>query len=149
VEEKPLGPVCRPYVKGISEKFKRIWDQNNMRTPIKLNTLYIVHLSEQDQKVALNIRHSVSISIPCECGRSYICETGRQLAVRIREHTYNLKQSLLEISKFSQEAYEKQGKLGNYEHRQKVQRISSLGMFNQSDQPTQLGYPCHMHSPNQ
>jgi hypothetical protein len=35
-------------------------------------------------------------SIPCERGRSYICETGRLLAVRLREHRHNLKEGVLE-----------------------------------------------------
>jgi hypothetical protein len=48
-------------------------------------------------------------SIPCEWVRSYIWGTGRLLAVRIREHTYNLKQCLLEKSKLAQHAYEKHG----------------------------------------
>jgi predicted GIY-YIG superfamily endonuclease len=33
-------------------------------------------------------------SIPCEFGRSYIGETGRPLAVRLREHRHNLKEGL-------------------------------------------------------
>jgi predicted GIY-YIG superfamily endonuclease len=45
-------------------------------------------------------------SIPCECGRSYIGETGRPLAVRLREHRHNLQQGLLEKSKLAQHAYE-------------------------------------------
>jgi hypothetical protein len=45
-------------------------------------------------------------SIPCDCGISYIGETGRPLAVRIREHKYNLKLGLLEKSKLAQHAYE-------------------------------------------
>jgi hypothetical protein len=52
-------------------------------------------------------------SIPCECGRSYIGETGRPLAVRLREHKHNLKEGLLEKSKLTQHAYEEAGmKLG-------------------------------------
>jgi hypothetical protein len=43
---------------------------------------------------------------PCECGRSYIGETGRSLAVLLREHRHNLKQGLLEKQKLSQHAYE-------------------------------------------
>jgi predicted GIY-YIG superfamily endonuclease len=39
--------------------------------------------------------------IPCECGRSYIGETGRPLAVRIREHRNNMKNGLLEKSKLA------------------------------------------------
>jgi hypothetical protein len=44
MEEKPLDAVYRPYVKSISEKFKRIGNQNYIRTLLKLNTLYNVHL---------------------------------------------------------------------------------------------------------
>jgi hypothetical protein len=37
--------------------------------------------------------HAVSSTfIPCECGRDYICETGRLLGVRLKEHKYNLEE---------------------------------------------------------
>jgi hypothetical protein len=49
-------------------------------------------------------------SIPCECGRNYISETGRPLAVRLREH--NLQQSLLKKSKLAQHAYEEGHRVG-------------------------------------
>jgi hypothetical protein len=45
-------------------------------------------------------------SIPCECGRSYTDETGRPLAVRLREHRHNLKEGLPEKPKLAQYAYE-------------------------------------------
>jgi predicted GIY-YIG superfamily endonuclease len=51
-------------------------------------------------------------SIPCESGRSYIGETGRSLAVRLREHRHNLKQGLLEKSKLAKHAYEEGHKVG-------------------------------------
>jgi predicted GIY-YIG superfamily endonuclease len=44
--------------------------------------------------------------IPCECGRSYIGETGRSLAVRLREHRHNLKDSLFEKLELARHAYE-------------------------------------------
>jgi hypothetical protein len=52
------------------------------------------------------------VTIPCECGRSYIGETGRPLAVRLREHRHNLKQGLLDKSKLAQHAYEEGHKVG-------------------------------------
>jgi hypothetical protein len=51
-------------------------------------------------------------SIPCECGTSYIGETGRPLAVRLREHRYNLKEGLLEKSKLAQHTYEEDHRVG-------------------------------------
>jgi hypothetical protein len=44
-------------------------------------------------------------SIPCECDRSHIGETGRPLAVRLCEHRHNLKEGLLEKFKLAQHAY--------------------------------------------
>jgi predicted GIY-YIG superfamily endonuclease len=44
--------------------------------------------------------------ISCECGRRYIGETGRPLAVRLRGHRHNLKEGLLEKSKLAQHVYE-------------------------------------------
>jgi hypothetical protein len=51
-------------------------------------------------------------SIPCECGRSYIGETGRPLTVRLRKHRHNLQQGLLEKSKLAQRAYEEGHRVG-------------------------------------
>jgi hypothetical protein len=45
-------------------------------------------------------------SVPCECGRSYIGDTGRPLVVRLHEHRHNFKEGLLEKSKLAQHAYE-------------------------------------------
>jgi hypothetical protein len=45
-------------------------------------------------------------NIPCECGRSYVGETGRPLFVRIGEHKFNLKNCLLDKSKLAQHAFE-------------------------------------------
>jgi hypothetical protein len=44
--------------------------------------------------------------IPCEYDRSYIAETGRPPAVRLREHRHNLQQGFLKKSKLTQNAYE-------------------------------------------
>jgi Na+-translocating ferredoxin:NAD+ oxidoreductase RnfC subunit len=49
---------------------------------------------------------NVKKCIPCGCGRSYTGETGRPVAVRLREHRHNLQQGLLEKSKLAQRAYE-------------------------------------------
>jgi hypothetical protein len=51
-------------------------------------------------------------SIPCECDRSYIGETGRPLDVRLREHRHTLQQGLLEKPKLAQHAYEEGHRVG-------------------------------------
>jgi hypothetical protein len=56
-------------------------------------------------------------SIPCECGRSYTGETGRPLAVRLREHRHNLKEDLLEKPKVAQHACEEGQRVGRDEAR--------------------------------
>jgi hypothetical protein len=50
-------------------------------------------------------------SIPCDCGRCYICETSRPLKVCIKEHKCNLTQGLLERSKLAEHAYEEGQKI--------------------------------------
>jgi hypothetical protein len=105
-EEKPLGYVYIPYVKGVSEKFKRIGNGYNVRTIFRTkhtlkNSLMKTRPNTDPQRTAECV-----YSIPCECGRSYIIETGRPLAVRPREHKHNFKEGLIEKSKLAQHAYE-------------------------------------------
>jgi hypothetical protein len=69
-----------------------------------LNTLLRLHSSKPGRKEIRNRRHSV-YSFPFECGRSYIGETGRPLAVWLHEHRYNLKEGFLEKSKLAQHDY--------------------------------------------
>jgi hypothetical protein len=52
------------------------------------------------QQMAQNV-----YSIPCECGRSYIGETGGPLAVRLSENRHNVKEGLLDKPKLAQLAY--------------------------------------------
>jgi hypothetical protein len=80
-EQKPMGSVYIPYVKGVSEKFKCIGDQYNIRTIFKTkhtlrSSLMKTMLERDTQKMAQCV-----YSNPCECGRSYIGETGRHLAM--------------------------------------------------------------------
>jgi hypothetical protein len=51
-------------------------------------------------------------SIPCECGRSYMGETGRPVAVLLSEHRRNLKEDLAEKSKLARHAYEEGHRVG-------------------------------------
>jgi hypothetical protein len=44
-------------------------------------------------------------SIPSDCGRNYTSETGRPLAMQLREHIHNLREGLTENFKLAQHAY--------------------------------------------
>jgi hypothetical protein len=85
-EEKSLGSVHIPYVKGISKMFKRIGNNYNIRTNFKTKHTLVISLMR-------TTREEIRSRGRSECGRSYIGETGRPLAVRLRKHRHNLKGS--------------------------------------------------------
>jgi hypothetical protein len=105
-EQKPLGSVYIPYIKSVLEKFRRLGTHYNIRTIFKSkHTLRSSHMKTRPERDPLQ-RAQCIYSIPCECGRSCIGETGRPLAVRHREHRRNLQQGRLEKSKLAQHTYE-------------------------------------------
>jgi hypothetical protein len=91
---------------GVSGEFRRIGNRYNIRTIFKTkHTLRSSLMKTRPVRDPLQIAQCI-YSIPCECGRNYIGETGRPLAVRLCEHRHNLQQGLLEKSKLAQHAYE-------------------------------------------
>jgi predicted GIY-YIG superfamily endonuclease len=88
--------IIVPYAKGISQRFRCIGNRYHLRTIFKTNG---------PVRDAQQTKQSV-YSIPCDCGRCYIGATSRLLEVRIKEHKYNLTQSLLEKSELAQHVYE-------------------------------------------
>jgi hypothetical protein len=104
-EVKPIGSMTIPYVKGISEKFKRIGNCYNIRTIFKTkHTLRETLMKTRPMSDSQLTAHCI-YSSPCEYGRSYVGKTGRPLSVRIRENKLNLKNGLLEKSKLTQHAF--------------------------------------------
>jgi hypothetical protein len=97
--------------------------------------------------------------ITCESGRSTIGETGRSLAVLLREDRHNLKEGLKEKSKWAQYAYEEGHSVdldkarileieSNSRYR-KYKESAPYGMFSQSDYPTHFGHFSHLDLPYQ
>jgi hypothetical protein len=94
-------------------------------------------------------------SIPCEYGERNIGETGRSLAMQLREHRHNLKKGLLVKSKLVQHAYEESHRVGwddvrilETESNSKFKKYIHC-MLNQSYQPTQFGHFLHLDPPYQ
>jgi hypothetical protein len=103
---------------------------------------------------------TVSVAFPRECGRSYTGETGRSLAMQLREHRHNLKDGLLVKSKLAQHAYEENHRVGwddakiletesNSKFKKYWESAYIHSMLNQFDQPTQFGHISHLDPPYQ
>jgi hypothetical protein len=87
--------VSTPYSSGVAEEFRRICKRYNTRTFFKTNCTLGNCLGKTKSKFD-----------PCVCGRSYIGETGRPLAVRLKERKYNLKEGLCDKAQFAAHASE-------------------------------------------
>jgi hypothetical protein len=100
-EDNPLGSAYIPRVKDVSEKLKCIGKTTFQTKHIFRSS----HMETRPDREPLQTARFIC-NVPCECGRSFISETGRHLAVLVRERRHTLQQSLLEKSKLSQRAYE-------------------------------------------
>ena len=97
-KKKPEATITLPYIPRLSEKMRRIGNQANIRIVFtSKNTLrnQLVNFKPKSQ----NQQKEVIYSIPCECSKSYIGETGRSLEVRLKEHQYSLKKRDPDVSK--------------------------------------------------
>jgi hypothetical protein len=94
-------------VKDVSEKFKWIGNRYNIKTIFGTkHTFRSLLMRTRPQRNPQQTAQCV-YSIPRECGRSYIGETDRPLAVWLRKHRHKIKEGLIEKSKLAQHAYEK------------------------------------------
>jgi hypothetical protein len=72
------------------------WTTYNFRNTFKIkHPLRSSHMKTRPEGDLQQMPHCIC-SIPCECGRSYIGEIGRPLAMRLCERRHNLKEGLLE-----------------------------------------------------
>jgi uncharacterized protein (UPF0335 family) len=90
-DKVPHSTVVIPYIRGISEKFRRIGNRYNIRTIFKTKHIPRGTLMTIRPDRGLEQTRQCVCSIPCECGRCYIGETSRPLQVRIKEHKHNLR----------------------------------------------------------
>jgi hypothetical protein len=80
------GMVIIPYVKGISEKFRHIWNHFNVRIIFRTkHTLHGTLVRNGPIRDAQQMKQCV-YNIPCDCGRCYIGETHRPSEVCIKEY---------------------------------------------------------------
>jgi hypothetical protein len=75
-EQKPLGSVYITNLKGVSEKFKHIGNRYNIRMIFKTtHTLWSSLMKTRPERDPQQMEQCI-YNNPCECGRSYIGETG-------------------------------------------------------------------------
>jgi predicted GIY-YIG superfamily endonuclease len=148
------GTVVIPYVKGTSEKFRRIGNRFHLKTIFRTkHTLRGALMKTGPVRDAQQTKQCV-YSIPCDCGTYYIGETSRLLEVCIKEHKYNLTQGLLKKIRISptrirgrpQNMLDWSEGLAdwNQHHIQEIQGISPHVSAGPSDQSTQFGHFSHL-----
>ena len=84
--DKPPPVLVTPYVKGLSEKIERQCNHLNVRAVFSSRRTLRRELVRVKNKAEPSNIKGVVYQIGCNCGEQYIGETGRTLAVRIKEH---------------------------------------------------------------
>lgn len=86
-EVQPLGLMSIPYIRGFSKMFKRISNRYNIKTIFKTGHSLRNSLKRIRPIIPTQETANCTCNIPYECGGSYIGETGRRWAARLRKHS--------------------------------------------------------------
>lgn len=108
-KEKPVATMVLPYIPRLSEKIQRIAKQANVRAVFSSRDTIrsrLVKFKPKQEK----IDKAVVYAIPCECGKFYVGETGRDLKTRIKEHQKSVTKDNPDLSKLTEHAHK-------YDHR--------------------------------
>jgi len=105
-EQEHCGLIATiPYVKGTTERIKRVLESYNIKTAIKPLTTLRQLLSKPKDEVPLEKKTGVVYEIPCgNCEAVYIGETGRALKTRQKEHMANVRLGKTDSSAISEHA---------------------------------------------
>ena len=85
-EEEGKKLLVLPYIQGLSEKITKTCHRFNVKTAFMSRPTLRNLLCRVKGKPPPEARLGIVYSVPCNCGRIYIGETGRCLSVRIQEH---------------------------------------------------------------
>ena len=99
------GYAVLPYVKGVTERVRRVLSQQNIKVATKpVNTIRQIVSKPKDRVEDLK-KTGVIYQIPCsDCTTVYIGETGRALHTRRAEHERNVRLAHTEKSALSEHA---------------------------------------------
>ena len=103
--------VTIPYLRGISERIKRIAARYGLRVAIYSRNTIGKFICYSSQGVPKLDSKNVIYSITRECGAQYIGETSRPLGVRIGEHMKNVKLGKTNTSRLAEHAWAEHHKI--------------------------------------
>ncbi|KXJ13278.1 hypothetical protein AC249_AIPGENE15642 [Exaiptasia diaphana] len=84
---QPKGFATLPYVKGSTERIRKVLTANNIKSCMRPEVTLRHVLSHPKDRVVADKKAGIVYSIPCgECDIKYIGETGRSLKTRRSEH---------------------------------------------------------------
>ena len=84
--DQPKSTIVLPYVRGLSENLRRIFNKHKIRTCFKCNDTLRSALVKLKDPIPVFERSGVVYEVPCKCSATYVGETKRQLHERITQH---------------------------------------------------------------
>ena len=93
-----------PYFKGLSEPLRHCLQEQGICAVFKSEITLRSHLVRRKDAVEPIKQDGVVYRIPCECGKVYICETGRPIQDRIKEHERDIQLAHTQTSAVSEHA---------------------------------------------
>ena len=105
VEQRPVSTVVIPYIRGKSEKIRRINNKFNIRTSFTTNMTLRSKITNVKPRISELKTKNVVYKIPCECKKNYYGQTSRTIEKRIKEHNTSVRNHLQNYSKLSEHAY--------------------------------------------
>ena len=108
---KPFGTMVIPYIRGFSEKIRKIGQKLNIRTAFTSRNTFKKQLCHTKPEEKEKTDKNCIYSIPCECGNEYIGETGRPLKVRVKEHQKKVEKKQYYSSKLAEHVKDNKHKI--------------------------------------
>lgn len=109
--EEVKGNIVIPYVRGVSEKIRRIAATYGLRTAFHSRNTIGKFICNTTPEVSKLDTKNVIYNLPCECGALYFGETCRPLGVRVGEHKNNVKQGRTNSSTLAEHVWTEQHKI--------------------------------------
>ena len=126
VEDAHKGVTFMPFIKGVSDKVKRVLNRAGVKTYFSRSAKLRDILSHPKDPMPKD--HAPCVySIPCSCGEQYIGQTKRPLKTRLSEHQRATRQGKEESSALAEHACNA-GHEPQWTQTKKLAQVSHLGM---------------------